>query len=140
MQSATYHSRSNHPATAKNPIGLLRIEGNSMKETLQGVLGSGENGVQKYREHGAKKTREQGAMENNLGSREQNILGIVSKNLHTILRTFLCLTSLGLFSPTYFAFHHQYITYFGLSPLPNVLLIQERMKEILGSREMANII
>ncbi len=39
-------------------------------ETLQGVSGSGENGVQKYSERGhrAKKTTEQGAKEHNLGS------------------------------------------------------------------------
>ena len=63
--------------------------GKMIIETLQGVLGSGENGVKKYREqgagsreHGAKKTREQGA-----GSRRfwplyshilQQILGFVT--------------------------------------------------------------
>ena len=60
---------------------------------------------------------------NNVGSREQKILGIVSKNL-TILRIFLCLASLVLSSDTYFAFYHQYMTYFNLSPLHNILLIQ----------------
>ena len=57
-------------------------------ETPQGVLGSGENGVQKDREHGSKNIREQGAMESNLGSIEQKILGIVSKNLTLFLRIF----------------------------------------------------
>ncbi len=42
-----------------------------MSETLQGVLGSGENGVQKYREQGAwgQKTREQGAKKRKRGAR-----------------------------------------------------------------------
>ncbi len=34
---------------------------NDISETLQGVLGSGENGVQKYREHGARGQKDQGA-------------------------------------------------------------------------------
>ncbi len=36
-----------------------------------------------------------------------------------ILRIFL-----GPFSDTHLALHHQYITYFDLSPLPNIPLIQ----------------
>ena len=44
-------------------------------ETLQCVLGSGENGVQKYKEQGAWDQKDQGAKESNLGSREQKILG-----------------------------------------------------------------
>ena len=38
-----------------------------------GVLGSGENGVKKFRDQGAK--------ENNSGSKEQRILDIISKNV-----------------------------------------------------------
>ncbi len=38
---------------------LLRVLNTS--ETLQGVLGSGENGVQKYREQGAWGQKDQGA-------------------------------------------------------------------------------
>ena len=85
-------------------------------ETLQIVLGSGENGSISTgtREHGAKKTREQVAKESNLGSMEQKIMGIVSNNLtqyghsikqsDTILRILLCLASSGYFSDIYFVF------------------------------------
>ncbi len=37
---------------------------------------------------------------------------------------FLRLASHSYFSYAYFDFHHQYITYFDLSPLPDVPLIQ----------------
>ncbi len=76
------------------------------------------------REHGAKKTKEQGAKESNLGCREQKILGIVSKNLTEFLGFFFASLSSPFFSDTYFAFHHQYITHFDLSPLPDIPLIQ----------------
>ena len=45
-----------------------------------GVLGSGENGVKKFREQGAWGQIDQGAKESILGSREQRILGISSNN------------------------------------------------------------
>ncbi len=56
----------------------------------KGVLGNGENGVQKYREQGVKKTREQGEKESNLGSREQGAedSGHCIKNLTRFLGFF----------------------------------------------------
>ncbi len=66
------------------------------------------------REHWAKKTREQVAEDSRHCINESN----------SIIRFFLLLASLGCFSDTYFAFRHQYITYFNLSPLSNIPLIQ----------------
>ena len=78
-------------------------------ETLQGVLGSGENGLIRTgsRSMGPKRlgSKARGAKESNLRCREQKILGIVSKNLIRFSGFFFASLRLANFSTSILHFH-----------------------------------
>ncbi len=77
-----------------------------LNETLQGVLGSGENGFKKYREQRALGQKYQGAGSKGKKFREQGAedSGHCIKQSHTIFLGLFRLASLRWFSDIYFSF------------------------------------
>ena len=79
-------------------LALLRL--------CKGILGSGENGVKRFREQGAWGQKDQGAGSKEKFFREQGEedSGHFITQFHIIIRIFLGLASLGLFPVVSFAF------------------------------------